>query len=83
MGFTGVDTLVLVSAGTAEDDVVIRRHDNAIRAAEHDGVGHIVYTSPLMVANTSDSPSPIGGLSADFEKESYRGRSCAMVCMPS
>ena len=43
--FTGVDTLVLVSAGEAEDDVVIARHETAIAAAERDGVSHIVYTS--------------------------------------
>ena len=45
LDFTGVHTLVLVSAGTAEDDVVINRHENAITAAERDGVRHIVYTS--------------------------------------
>jgi NAD(P)H dehydrogenase (quinone) len=43
--FAGVDTLVLVSAGEAEDDVVTARHDAAITAAERDGVTHIVYTS--------------------------------------
>lgn len=37
--------LVLVSAGTEEDDVVVTRHENAITAAERDGVRHIVYTS--------------------------------------
>jgi NAD(P)H dehydrogenase (quinone) len=45
VSFQGVETLVLVSAGTEEDDVVIARHDNAIAAAERDGVRHIVYTS--------------------------------------
>jgi NAD(P)H dehydrogenase (quinone) len=45
VSFGGVDTLVLVSAGEAEDDVVVARHDAAISAAERDGVGHIVYTS--------------------------------------
>ncbi|WP_457965363.1 NAD(P)H-binding protein [Arthrobacter sp. D1-29] len=45
LSFTGVDTLVLVSAGAEEDDVVIGRHGNAITAAERDGVKHIVYTS--------------------------------------
>lgn len=45
ISFAGVETLVLVSAGTAEDDVVINRHENAITAAERDGVRHIVYTS--------------------------------------
>ncbi|MBT2598135.1 NAD(P)H-binding protein [Arthrobacter sp. ISL-72] len=43
--FTGVETLVLVSAGEAEDDVVIARHQAAITAAQRDGVTHIVYTS--------------------------------------
>lgn len=42
---TGVDTLVLVSAGEAEDDVVIARHEAVIAAAERDGVTHVVYTS--------------------------------------
>ncbi|WP_291043036.1 NAD(P)H-binding protein [Herbiconiux sp.] len=45
ISLSGVDTLVLVSAGEAEDDVVIARHDAAITAAERDGVGHVVYTS--------------------------------------
>ncbi|ALV43916.1 hypothetical protein AU252_12250 [Pseudarthrobacter sulfonivorans] len=45
ISFDGVETLVLVSAGTEEDDVVIRRHENAITAAERDGVSSIVYTS--------------------------------------
>lgn len=43
--FEGVETLVLVSAGTEEDDIVITRHNNAITAAERDSVRHIVYTS--------------------------------------
>lgn len=45
LDFSGVDTLVVVSAGTAEDDVVIVRHDRVIAAAERDGVGHVIYTS--------------------------------------
>lgn len=45
ISFEGVETLVLVSAGTEEDDVVITRHNNAITAAERDRVRHIVYTS--------------------------------------
>ncbi len=45
ISFQGVETLVLVSAGTEEDDVVITRHNNAITAAERDGVRHIIYTS--------------------------------------
>ncbi|WP_459792669.1 NAD(P)H-binding protein [Arthrobacter sp. AD-310] len=45
ISFEGVGTLVLVSAGTEEDDIVITRHGNAITAAERDGVRHIVYTS--------------------------------------
>ena len=43
--FDGVDTLVMISAGTAEDDVVIARHERTLQAAERDGVRHIVYTS--------------------------------------
>ncbi len=42
---SGVETLFLVSAGAAEDDVVIRRHDAVIAAAEQQGVAQIVYTS--------------------------------------
>lgn len=41
----GVSTLLLVSAGYGEDDVVIARHDRVISAAEDAGVGHVVYTS--------------------------------------
>ncbi len=43
--FKDIDTLVMVSAGTAEDDVVIARHEQVIAAAERDGVNHLVYTS--------------------------------------
>lgn len=42
---SGVRTLVLVSAGYAEDDVVIARHDRVISAVETHGVEHVVYTS--------------------------------------
>ncbi|MGV9885019.1 NAD(P)H-binding protein [Streptomyces sp. NPDC003006] len=45
LDFTGVDTLLMISAGAAEDDVVIARHDAAIAAAEKAGVRHLVYTS--------------------------------------
>jgi len=45
LDFSGIDTLLLVSAGYGEDDVVIRRHDAVIGAAERQGVGHVVYTS--------------------------------------
>lgn len=45
LDLTGVRTLVLVSAGYGEDDVVIARHDCVITAAEAAGVEHIVYTS--------------------------------------
>lgn len=45
LDFTGVDTLLVISAGAAEDDVVIARHDAVISAAEKAGVGHLVYTS--------------------------------------
>ncbi|MFC4335532.1 NmrA family NAD(P)-binding protein [Salininema proteolyticum] len=43
--FAGVDTLVFVSAGYAEDDVVMERHRNVVEAAVSAGVGHVVYTS--------------------------------------
>ncbi|MGW2015449.1 NAD(P)H-binding protein [Streptomyces sp. NPDC001927] len=43
--FAGVDTLLLISAGYGEDDLVIARHEAAISAAEAAGVRHIVYTS--------------------------------------
>ncbi|WP_188309396.1 NAD(P)H-binding protein, partial [Streptomyces sp. CBMA123] len=43
--FKDVRTLLLISAGAAEDDVVIARHGAAIEAAETAGVEHVVYTS--------------------------------------
>ncbi|MER6399016.1 NAD(P)H-binding protein [Kitasatospora sp. NPDC001603] len=43
--FAGVRTLLLISAGYGEDDVVIARHRAAIEAAERAGVEHVVYTS--------------------------------------
>ncbi|MFD3604373.1 NAD(P)H-binding protein, partial [Streptomyces sp. NPDC058656] len=45
LDFSGVDTLLLISAGFGEDDVVVARHDAAVTAAEKAGVRHIVYTS--------------------------------------
>ncbi|GAA2483610.1 NAD(P)H-binding protein [Streptomyces longisporus] len=45
LDLTGVSTLVLVSAGYAEDDQVITRHQAAVDAAVRDGVNHVVYTS--------------------------------------
>jgi NAD(P)H dehydrogenase (quinone) len=41
----GVSTLVLISAGYAEDDQVIGRHAAVLAAAVRDGVRHVVYTS--------------------------------------
>ncbi|MFE2727971.1 NAD(P)H-binding protein [Kitasatospora sp. NPDC059327] len=43
--FAGVRTLLLISAGYGEDDVVIARHRAAIEAAERAGVDHVIYTS--------------------------------------
>ncbi|MFF3019207.1 NAD(P)H-binding protein [Streptomyces sp. NPDC057939] len=45
LDFSGVSTLLLVSAGYGEDDRVIARHEAAIGAAERAGVRHLVYTS--------------------------------------
>ncbi|MFE9661828.1 NAD(P)H-binding protein [Streptomyces sp. NPDC005955] len=45
LDLVGVDTLVLVSAGYAEDDRVVRRHRAVLDAAVRDGVRHVVYTS--------------------------------------
>lgn len=45
LDLTGVCTLVLISAGYGEDDVVIARHDRLIAAAEVAGVEHVIYTS--------------------------------------
>ncbi|MET9499634.1 NAD(P)H-binding protein [Streptomyces sp. NPDC006552] len=45
LDLTSVSTLVLVSAGYAEDDQVIARHQTALDAAVRDGVTHVVYTS--------------------------------------
>lgn len=41
----GIRTMVLVSAGYAEDDRVIARHRAVIDAAARDGVDQVVYTS--------------------------------------
>lgn len=45
LNFAGVETVVLISGGYAEDDVVIERHGRVIAAAETQGVKHIIYTS--------------------------------------
>ncbi|MFI0450939.1 NmrA family NAD(P)-binding protein [Actinomadura sp. 6N118] len=44
-GFQGVDVLVFVSAGFAEDDVVLARHGAVADAAAAAGVRHVIYTS--------------------------------------
>lgn len=51
-GFTGVDVLVFVSAGYAEDDVVLARHGAVVDAAAAAGVKHVIYTS---LADSGDS----------------------------
>lgn len=45
LDLSGVSTLVLVSAGYAEDDQVIARHRALLDAAVRNGVLHVVYTS--------------------------------------
>ncbi|MFE1955231.1 NAD(P)H-binding protein [Streptomyces sp. NPDC059524] len=45
LDLTGVATLVLVSAGYAEDDRVVARHAAVLDAAVRDGVRHVLYTS--------------------------------------
>lgn len=45
LDFRGADTVVLVSAGRGEDDVVVARHRAAVDAAVRDGVSQLVYTS--------------------------------------
>ncbi|MGH3736108.1 MAG: NmrA family NAD(P)-binding protein [Micromonosporaceae bacterium] len=44
-GFAGVDVLVFISAGYAEDDVVLARHGAVVDAATGAGVRHLIYTS--------------------------------------
>lgn len=41
----GASTLVLISAGYAEDDQVVVRHAAVLDAAVRDGVRHVIYTS--------------------------------------
>ncbi|WAZ21558.1 NmrA family NAD(P)-binding protein [Streptomyces cinnabarinus] len=44
-GLTGVDVLVMISAGYAEDDIVLARHGAVADAAAAAGVRHVIYTS--------------------------------------
>lgn len=43
--FRGADVLVFISAGYAEDDVVLARHGAVVDAAAAAGVRHVIYTS--------------------------------------
>lgn len=43
-GLRGVDVLVMISAGYAEDDVVLARHGAVVDAAATAGVKHVIYT---------------------------------------
>ncbi|MFI9723627.1 NAD(P)H-binding protein [Streptomyces sp. NPDC052396] len=45
LDLAGVSTLVLISAGYAEDDRVVGRHAAILDAAVRNGVRHLVYTS--------------------------------------
>ncbi|MCO5730175.1 NAD(P)H-binding protein [Rhizobium sp. SSA_523] len=45
LDFSGIETLLLLSAGYAEDDIVMQRHAAVLAAAKRHGVTHIVYTS--------------------------------------
>ncbi|MEV0174521.1 NmrA family NAD(P)-binding protein [Streptomyces sp. NPDC050803] len=45
LDLTGVATLVLISAGYAEDDQVVGRHEAILDSAARDGVQHVIYTS--------------------------------------
>ncbi|MFH8682996.1 NAD(P)H-binding protein [Streptomyces lydicus] len=45
LDLAGVSTLVLISAGYAEDDQVVGRHAAILDAAVRDGVRHVIYTS--------------------------------------
>lgn len=45
LDFSGISTLFLLSAGYAEDDIVIRRHGAVLTEARRQGVTHVVYTS--------------------------------------
>ena len=45
LDFTGVNTLLLVSAGAQEDDRQIAFNRAAVEVAARDGVSHLVYTS--------------------------------------
>ncbi|MEU0117625.1 NmrA family NAD(P)-binding protein [Streptomyces bobili] len=51
LDLTGVSTLVLISAGYAEDDQVVGRHAALVDAAVRDGVDHVVYTSLTTAAD--------------------------------
>jgi len=44
-GFKDTDVLVFISAGYAEDDVVLARHGNVAEAAAEAGIRHVIYTS--------------------------------------
>ncbi|MGW4767050.1 NmrA family NAD(P)-binding protein [Nocardia sp. NPDC004278] len=44
-GLRGVDVLVMISAGYAEDDIVLGRHGAVVDAAAAAGVRHVIYTS--------------------------------------
>lgn len=44
-GFKDVDVLLFVSAGYAEDDIVLARHGAVADAAAAAGVKHVIYTS--------------------------------------
>lgn len=45
LDFTGVNTLLLVSAGAQEDDRQVAFNRAAVEVAARDGVSHLVYTS--------------------------------------
>lgn len=83
LDLTGVSTLVLVSAGYAEDDRVIVRHRALLDAAVRDRVAHVIYTSLTGTGSTSGSRSPTEPPRTWSRPAASGGRSCATGSTPS
>ena len=60
-GFSGVDVLVFVSAGYAEDDVVLARHGAVIAPQRRPASGTSCTRAWSARATSSASPWPIAG----------------------
>ena len=82
-GFQAVDVVVFVSAGYAEDDVVLARHGAAVDAAAAAGIRHAIYTSLTGSGDLCRLRSRTDGPRLAWPPLRSMSLFCATACMPN